>query len=277
MTDKASRPASQAPQASLPSKRRSWRVKAACATGLLCLAGLYGRPLGTWRHCHSHDSIEASVYGEYPRPDDPFLFLPCTNATLPPALDDADPRGSWSGLYDPDPGHWSWGNLTSGAAAGDDDPYAGRGIYMCGYLDVPLDHLNASDPRIVRLAVNKFQVSGLARADGLSAPAAGRKSERTLVTNPGGPGGSGTSYVWRAAEDISKRLSHGQFDVLGWDPRGVNASQPALACFPYDSDRDRWSMLVNQYREVSASTRAQLELADAPQRLHLPRLQGGPR
>jgi pimeloyl-ACP methyl ester carboxylesterase len=73
----------------------------------------------------------------------------------------------------------------------------------------------------------------------------------------------GTSYAWRAAEDVTKRLSGGKFDVLGWDPRGVNASLPAVSCFPFDADRDRWSLLAEQAREVSPSPMAQLEFVDA--------------
>ncbi|KAI1206622.1 Alpha/Beta hydrolase protein [Annulohypoxylon truncatum] len=220
---------------------------------------------GAVRHCNRRSG---SPYGRFPHPDDPFRFIPCTNATLPPALDDSEPEKSWASLFDPNPDHWSWGNATVEQHVSGDDPYAGRGIYLCGYLDVPLDYTNQSEPRIVRLAVTKYQVSGLARADAAHFiayvnPSAGRKSERTIVIEPGGPGGSGTSYAWRAAQDITKRLSDGKFDVLGWDPRGVNATSPSIACFPYNADRDRWAMLTGQYREVSGSPEAQLELADA--------------
>ncbi|KAI1074327.1 hypothetical protein F5B20DRAFT_574151 [Whalleya microplaca] len=200
-----------------------------------------------------------SPYGRFPLPDDPFRFLPCTNATLPPALDDPDPDRTWARLFDPNPDHWSWGNTTAENSVRNCDPYDGRGIYLCGYLDVPLDYTNESDSRIVRLAVTKYQVSGLTRANSPR----WAKSERTIVIEPGGPGGSGTSYAWRAAEDVTKRLSDGQFDVLGWDPRGVNSTLPAVACFPYNADRDRWSLLTGQYREVSGSPEAQLEVADA--------------
>ncbi|KAI1093247.1 Alpha/Beta hydrolase protein [Rostrohypoxylon terebratum] len=219
---------------------------------------------GAVPHCHRQSG---SPYGQFPHPDDPFRFIPCTNATLPPALDDSDPEKSWAHLFDPNPDHWSWGNATVEQDA-QDDPYAGRGIYMCGYLDVPLDYTNETESRIVRLAVTKYQVSGLARVDVAHYstyvnPSAGRKSERTIVIEPGGPGGSGTSYTWRAAQDITKRLSDGKFDVLGWDPRGVNTTSPSIACFPYNADRDRWIMLRGQYREVSGSPESQLELADA--------------
>ncbi|KOS17883.1 putative hydrolase [Escovopsis weberi] len=196
-----------------------------------------------------------------------------SHRTLPPALDDPNPKDTWSELYDPDPAYWSWGKPTTTGEGGGKpaegkstswhDPYDGRGIYLCGYLDVPLDYTNPSDPRIARLAVTKFQVSGLARVDGSSRASAGGKSERTLVVEPGGPGGSGTSMAWRSSESVSKRLSDSKFDVLGWDPRGVNASLPAISCYPFDADRDHWSLISGQYREVSSSPRAQLELADA--------------
>lgn len=214
---------------------------------------------------HDNNSHSPSVreFGRFPQPNDEFKFIPCTNATMPPNLDDKDHEASWSELSDPNPENWSWGNRSDSTAAATEDPYAGRGIYLCGYIDVPLDYQNESDTRIARLAVTKFQVSGLARADGSSAPDAGNKSERTLVLEPGGPGGSGTHLVWNSGEELSHRFTEGKFDALGWDPRGVNTSQPAVSCYPYDADRDRWSMLTGQYRESAGNPEAQLRIMDA--------------
>ncbi|KAG6000438.1 hypothetical protein E4U54_001422 [Claviceps lovelessii] len=234
-------------------------------------------PHGSWplRGCHAH-SNPSSGYGEFPHKGDPFRFMPCTNITNPPLLNDTNPEHTWASLFDPDPRHWSWGNSTTGEVHLEKavDPYAGRGIYLCGYLDVPLDYTNKSDTRIARLAVTKYQVSGLAwqgrnearqskDTHAESHPRAGTKSERTIVVEPGGPGGSGVYMAWSESEDVSKRLSDGKYDVLGWDPRGVNSSQPAIACFPYDVDRDHWSLATYQYREVSPSPRAHLEFVDA--------------
>jgi pimeloyl-ACP methyl ester carboxylesterase len=127
-----------------------------------------------------------------------------------------------------------------------------------------LDYTNKADSRIVRLAVTKFQVSGLARVgDTTTNSTAGKKSERTIVIEPGGPGGSGTSYAWRSSPNITDRFSDSKFDVLGWDPRGVNASLPAVSCFPHDSSRDHWSLLTSLHYVVSPSPREQLEMADA--------------
>ena len=154
----------------------------------------------------STSTQDVSLYPRFPLPNDPFHFIPCTDSLSLPPLHDSDAKGTWGALFDPNPDHWSWGdhvivdhdeeneNEDSGDGDGDgdgdgyDDPYAGRGIYLCGYLDLPLDYLNDSDTRIVRLAVTKFQVSGLAPVDSPT----GAKSERTIILEPGGPGASGT-------------------------------------------------------------------------------------
>ncbi|KAH8648413.1 protease [Xylariales sp. PMI_506] len=248
--------------------------RAACSglvVGLLGAGALYIRYYGTVPHISGGDllgdtnsAVTGPSYGVFPAHDDPFQFLPCTSSSVLPSLDDAEASKTWAQLYDPNPEHWSWGKPQDKKALSLEDPYSGRGIYLCGYLDIPLDYTNASDSRITRLAVTKYQVSGLARVDvPLRDTAAGKKSARTIVANPGGPGGSGTNLVWRAAEEQSLRLSDGQFDVLGWDPRGVNATLPAVECFPYDVDRDHWSLLQNQFRAVSPSPKAHLEFNDA--------------
>jgi pimeloyl-ACP methyl ester carboxylesterase len=254
---------------------RGWIFTTVVLTGLALLAALLqlrpdsGAASGSVGHFvnYPENLDKSSPYGRFPLPKDPFRFLPCTSATLPPPLDDDNPVRTWAARFDPNPEHWSWGNRRegeNGTGIDDDDPYAGRGIFLCGYLDVPLDYTNKSDSRIARLAVTKFQVSGLARVDDGSANlAAGRKSERTIVIEPGGPGGSGTSYAWRSAQNFTERFSDSKFDVLGWDPRGVNASLPAVACFPHDASRDRWNILTSLHYAVAGSPKNQLELVDA--------------
>ncbi|OTB11868.1 hypothetical protein K445DRAFT_321579 [Daldinia sp. EC12] len=259
--------------------RPSWVKVLACISLVGITGTLYNRLSSLsyegFRQQYYHGLVGGTIqcgaespYGRFPLPDDPFHFIPCTNATLLPALDDSNPVRSWARLFDPKPEHWSWGAPSAEHNAQGDDPYFGRGIYLCGYLDVPLDYTNRSEPRIVRLAITKYQVSGLVRF-GRATPisptgrSAGSKSERTIIVDPGGPGASGTSLVWRAAEKFTKRLSDGRFDILGWDPRGVNASLPSIACFPHDAYRDRWSLLTGQYREAAGSPEVKLELADA--------------
>ena len=54
----------------------------------------------------------------------------------------------------------------------------------------------------------------------------------TLFINPGGPGGSGVEYV-----TYFNNAQLADYDVVGWDPRGVGASTP-VSCFGAD-DLDR--------------------------------------
>ncbi|MFM7064695.1 MAG: alpha/beta hydrolase, partial [Actinomycetes bacterium] len=46
----------------------------------------------------------------------------------------------------------------------------------------------------------------------------------TLLSNPGGPGGSGLELL---SYDAFSRTLYRQFDVVSWDPRGVGGSTPA--------------------------------------------------
>lgn len=248
-------------------KRSSWPWRIACLTVAVWLLTRFSVPrwiAGSRGPCRHHATPHSS-FGQFPVPDDPFSFLPCTRKTVYPPIDDPNPAQTWAKQFDTDPRHWLWGSRQSPASSDNSsDPYSGRGIFLCGYLDVPLDYTNASEPRIVRLAVTKYQVSGLARVGDPdnNFPSAGRKSARTIVINPGGPGGSGTQFAFVSSEEMTARLSQGQFDVLGWDPRGINMSQPMLACFPYDADRDRWNLLTSQALKEVGRPETHLQLLD---------------
>ena len=50
-----------------------------------------------------------------------------------------------------------------------------------------------------------------------------------LVVNPGGPGGSGADYALGARGEFPAALP-ARFDIVGFDPRGVADSEPALSC-----------------------------------------------
>ncbi|TKY86942.1 hypothetical protein EX895_004230 [Sporisorium graminicola] len=224
-------------------KSLSWKAKLGLAA-LVALAWLRFDTRGHRIRKHNpapapptdHDGRHG--WASFPRKDDPFHFLPCTNDTLPPPrLEDPHPLDSWKKLYQPDPAQWLWGKINANA------------LYLCGWLDVPLDYTNASDARVARLAVARFQLDPL-------------PSNRTLVIQPGGPGGSGTESILEEGELISLEGSNGTFDVLGWDPRGVPATQPSISCFPHDADRDRWKLITNRsYKE--GDPRQTMLVADA--------------
>jgi pimeloyl-ACP methyl ester carboxylesterase len=94
----------------------------------------------------------------------------------------------------------------------------------CGFLQVPLDYAHPGGTKI-KLAVSRIKHKTTAA-----------KYQGIMLVNPGGPGGSGLTlsvlgeYVPNGAGDA--------YDWIGFDPRGVGSSEPALACdgsyFRYD-------------------------------------------
>jgi pimeloyl-ACP methyl ester carboxylesterase len=93
---------------------------------------------------------------------------------------------------------------------------------LCGKLAVPVDY-NHLDGDAATLAMIRF-------------PATGDKIG-SLVINPGGPGESGIDAALGLAQTLPKGVRE-RFDLIGFDPRGVGSSRPALWCNS-DADNDR--------------------------------------
>ncbi|MFE1439595.1 alpha/beta hydrolase [Streptomyces sp. NPDC058739] len=95
---------------------------------------------------------------------------------------------------------------------------------QCASLEVPLDH---ADPqgRQITLALTRV-------------PHTARKSQGPLLVNPGGPGGSGRTLAGFVAASLPGSVAS-QYDVIGFDPRGVGRSKPALNCLPGHFDAPR--------------------------------------
>ena len=53
----------------------------------------------------------------------------------------------------------------------------------------------------------------------------------SLFINPGGPGESGVEFL-REAPPIARQIVGRRFDLVGFDPRGVGASRPAIDARP---------------------------------------------
>jgi pimeloyl-ACP methyl ester carboxylesterase len=92
----------------------------------------------------------------------------------------------------------------------------------CGMLSVPVDYAKP-DGDVAQIAMVRFKATG--------------NKIGSLIINPGGPGESGVqaaaSIVGTMPESIRER-----FDLVGFDPRGVGSSTPAVWCNS-DADNDR--------------------------------------
>jgi pimeloyl-ACP methyl ester carboxylesterase len=99
------------------------------------------------------------------------------------------------------------------APCGDDFP----GV-SCALATVPLDYRQPCEGETTSIALAKVPAADPAHKRG------------TLFVNPGGPGGSGVGFVLNGFGEALGTLLGGQFDIVGFDPRGVGASEP-LRCF----------------------------------------------
>jgi pimeloyl-ACP methyl ester carboxylesterase len=131
---------------------------------------------------------------------------------------------------------------------------AQMGIPDCTTLSVPLDY---ADPggRHISLAL-----------DMIPATAPQSQQQGIMLVNPGGPGGSGLSLAPEVAQGLSRSVAE-DYDIVGFDPRGVGSSAPALSC-----DRSFFSGVRPNYIPASAAaeqvliTRAKMYANDCEQR-----------
>ena len=112
-------------------------------------------------------------------------------------------------------GSISWGSCS--------DPSLSQAGAQCGYLSVPLNYSKPNGQKI-RLAVARSQHTSSA-AD----------YQGAILTNPGGPGGSGLELGAILASTLQEEnypAAAADYDWIGFDPRGVGSSKPALSCNP---------------------------------------------
>jgi pimeloyl-ACP methyl ester carboxylesterase len=90
---------------------------------------------------------------------------------------------------------------------------------QCTSIQVPL---NYQDPqgRKITLALSRAPAT---------APAS--QYQGVMLVNPGGPGGSGLSLASDVESGLKKTVAS-DYDIVGFDPRGVGSSVPALHCDP---------------------------------------------
>lgn len=84
---------------------------------------------------------------------------------------------------------------------------------QCSWLTVPLDYAAPTGPTI-RIRVSRIPATGSAD-----------QRQGSLLVNPGGPGASGIDFASYVAAVVAPKVNV-QFDVVGFDTRGVGRSAP---------------------------------------------------
>jgi pimeloyl-ACP methyl ester carboxylesterase len=92
-------------------------------------------------------------------------------------------------------------------------------MMQCASLRVPLDY-RRPDGRKITLALSRVPAT---------APPGQRQG--VLLVNPGGPGASGLGLAAQVARGLDPTVA-AEYDIVGFDPRGVGSSTPALHCEP---------------------------------------------
>jgi pimeloyl-ACP methyl ester carboxylesterase len=137
-------------------------------------------------------------------------------------------------------------------------PCAGQlaqlGVPDCTTLSVPV---NYADPggRHISLALDMI-------------PATAPKSQQQgiMLVNPGGPGAPGLPLAAEVAQGLNPSVA-ASYDIVGFDPRGVGSSVPALSCDPgfFSGVRPNY-IPANAAAEQVLINRAKMYATDCEQR-----------
>ncbi|MFE3601302.1 alpha/beta hydrolase [Streptomyces sp. NPDC059142] len=134
---------------------------------------------------------------------------------------------SSSATVTPTPGALQWGPCPEGASAP---------RLECSTLEVPLDYRDP-DGRQIEVAVSRLRSENPSQRRGV------------LLTNPGGPGGSGLTYpAVLAAAGMPKKVLD-SYDLIGFDPRGVGRSTPVTCDL---TEEQQWRGNFPPYAHTSA-------------------------
>ncbi|CDZ98888.1 Peptidase S33 tripeptidyl aminopeptidase-like, C-terminal [Phaffia rhodozyma] len=93
--------------------------------------------------------------------------------------------------------------------------------FQCTTVKVPLDYTQGWEAGEAQIAVNKWVAQGPKHGD----------ERKSLFVNPGGPGGAGTMFTYEVAAPLSEVIDD-MYDIIGFDPRGINNTTPKMLCFP---------------------------------------------
>ncbi|GKT61398.1 cell wall anchored protein [Colletotrichum tofieldiae] len=142
----------------------------------------------------------------------------------------------------------SWVSTPSTKALKYHDCYDG---FRCARLQVPLDWSNPESDTNTTVAIAIIKLPATVSDDNSTFGG-------SVLINPGGPGGSGTDLVLRSGRRFQSLLAgERNYEIIGFDPRGVNLSTPHGDCYKNDElsrklDQERDSALSPITQDVDA-------------------------
>ncbi|KAJ5171940.1 hypothetical protein N7492_004533 [Penicillium capsulatum] len=118
--------------------------------------------------------------------------------------------------------------------------------FQCARLEVPMDYSHTGIPgRKFALAVVRLPAK---------VPVGDPRYGGPVLINPGGPGGSGALSAFLSGRNLqtivdaeggpstNSATNDKYFDIIGFDPRGVGSTTPAVTCFPDPTSQRNWEL-----------------------------------
>ncbi|KAK7979737.1 hypothetical protein PG989_012194 [Apiospora arundinis] len=125
------------------------------------------------------------------------------------------------------PQEWKWADIQPSRNLEWHKCYDNK--FDCARLDVPLDWQDPSEEERVVLAVIRSKAKTQQDYKG------------PVFLNPGGPGGSGLSWVLQQGDELQTIVGDNH-DIISWDPRGVGATIPNVECWGQSWKRHDWGL-----------------------------------
>ncbi|CEJ61201.1 hypothetical protein PMG11_09739 [Penicillium brasilianum] len=134
--------------------------------------------------------------------------------------------------------------------------------FQCARLEVPMDYNQSDTTRGRTFALAVVRIPAKVSIDD---PRYGG----AMLINPGGPGGPGTLQAFLSGRNLQTivdsekdpstvppNASDKFFDIIGFDPRGVGSTTPAVTCFPDSTSQRNWELQVEAEGMLGSSPNA---------------------
>lgn len=109
--------------------------------------------------------------------------------------------------------------------------------FECARLAVPRDWLDVENNKTVAIAVIRLPATVSSNDPGFGG---------SIITNPGGPGGSGVDFLRGELGRNLQKMTEGKkhYEIVSFDPRGVENTMPRADCFGTSPALARDAMLL---------------------------------